>query len=404
MTETEKTERTEQTEQTEQAEGANAAEAAATELALALIAAAIDPARPLPRATEGELLSAYRLAKRHDLGHLVAHVILREALFPKESPLLSKLEQVRFTAVYRAERMAHEIGRVKAALRDAKIPHIPLKGAVLRELYPENWMRTSSDFDVLVPKGDFDRAVDALVSQGYAAGQRGGHDVVLKREGGCPVELHFSLMEDGISGTVSEPLARIWDYAVPVAEGAWEHRLDGGAFYYYHTAHMAKHVLHGGCGIRPFLDLWIMRGHMAKDGALLKEGGLLPLSLAAESLADAWFFGGEKTPTLRRLERFVLAGGVYGTIENRVVASKGKKGGRLGYILSRLFLPYATLKEFFPILERHKWLTPLYQAVRWWRMIREGRMHRTRRELAATKEADPAAVRDAALLMEELSL
>jgi hypothetical protein len=143
---------------------------------------------------------------------------------------------------------------------------------------------------------------------------------------------------------------------------------------------------------------------MAADRALLQEGGLSPLKETAEALADAWFLGGEWTPALRRLERFVLAGGVYGTIENRVVASKGKKGGKLGYVLSRLFLPYANLKELFPVLERHKWLTPFYQAVRWWRMIRDGRMGRTRRELSAVKTADPEAVRDAELLMTELSL
>lgn len=401
MTETKKTERTEQTETTE---GAKAAEKAATETALALIAAAIDPARAVGEVSEEALLRAYRLAKRHDLGHLVAHAILRDGLLPKTSPLLGKLEQVRFTAVYRAERMAHEIARVGAVLEEAQIPHIPLKGAVLRGLYPESWMRTSSDFDVLVPKKEHRRALDALVARGYIAGERGGHDVVLKREGGCPVELHFSLIEEGISGKIAAPLSRIWDYAVPVAEGKWEHRLTEGAFLYYHMAHMAKHVIHGGCGIRPFLDLWLLRGHMAADRALLKEGGLSPLKETAEALADAWFLGGEWTPALRRLERFVLAGGVYGTIENRVVASKGKKGGKLGYVLSRLFLPYANLKELFPVLERHKWLTPFYQAVRWWRMIRDGRMGRTRRELSAVKTADPEAVRDAELLMTELSL
>ena len=167
---------------------------------------------------------------------------------------------------------------------------------------------------------------------------------------------------------------------------------------------MAKHVLHGGCGIRPFLDLWVMRGRIASSDALLEEGGLAPLAASAEALCDAWFFGGEMTPSLRRLARFVLTGGVYGTVENRVIASKEKKGGRLGYILSRLFLPYAQLSEFFPILKTHKWLTPFYQAVRWWRMVKDGRMYRTRRELAAAKGVDPAAVRDACLLMEELAL
>lgn len=353
---------------------------------------------------EGELLAAFRLARRHDLGHLAAHAILGEGLFPKESEVAGKLEGVRFTAVYRAERLTAECRRVSALFEEAQIRHIPLKGAVLRELYPEGWMRTSSDVDILVQGEDFDRASSVLAAHGYEAGERGGHDVVYKGPAGIPVELHFSLIEEGISGKIAEPLHRIWDSASPVAKGRWECRLSEGAFYYYHIAHMAKHVLHGGCGIRPFLDLLVMRGRIRMDRELLAAGGLLPLAEAAEALADAWFLGGDLSPTLRRLARFVLAGGVYGTVENRVVASKGKKGGRLGYILSRLFLPYDNLKEFFPILRRQKWLTPFCQVVRWFRMLGDGRMNRARRELAATGTADPEAVKDAELLMRELSL
>ena len=353
---------------------------------------------------EGELLSAFRLARRHDLGHLVAHAILSEELVPKDGEFARALESVRFTAVYRAERLSAECRRVSSLFEEAQVRHIPLKGAVLRGLYPEGWMRTSSDVDILVPREDFDRASSVLAAHGYEAGRRGGHDAVLKGPAGIPVELHFSLIEEGISGKIVEPLHRIWDHASPVAEGRWECRLSEGAFYYYHIAHMAKHVLHGGCGIRPFLDLLVMRGRIKMDRELLAAGGLLPLADAAEALTDAWFLGGDMSPTLCRLARFVLEGGVYGTIENRVVASKGRKGGRLGYILSRLFLPYDNLKEFFPILRRQKWLTPFYQVVRWFRMLRDGRMNRTRRELAATATADPEAVKDAELLMRELSL
>ena len=376
----------------------------AVSLALALIGAAMEPARPCPSATEAEVTAAYLAAKRHDLGHLVAHAVLAGGILPEGSPLLPKLEHVRFTAVYRAERIAHEARRAAAILEEAAIPHILLKGAVLRGLYPEEWMRTSSDVDILVPRSRHAEAARAFASKGYAEGERGSHDVVFKSPAGIPVELHYSLMEEGLSGKMEAPLSRIWEHAAPVAVGKWEHRLSDGAFYYYHVAHMAKHVLCGGCGIRPFLDLWIMRGRIPPSEALLDEGGLLPLARAAEALVDAWFLGGEMTPALHRLARFVFTGGVYGTVENRVLASKERKGGKLGYILSRLFLPYAQLAEAFPVIRRHKWLTPFYQMVRWWRMVRDGRMHRTRHELAAVKGADPAAADDARLLMEELSL
>jgi hypothetical protein len=46
--------------------------------------------------------------------------------------------------------MKHEFERICLVLEKAKIPHIPLKGSVLRKLYKEPWLRTSCDIDILV--------------------------------------------------------------------------------------------------------------------------------------------------------------------------------------------------------------------------------------------------------------
>ena len=42
------------------------------------------------------------------------------------------------------------LDKISVALNDAQIPFIPLKGAVLRQLYPAPELRSSSDIDVLV--------------------------------------------------------------------------------------------------------------------------------------------------------------------------------------------------------------------------------------------------------------
>ena len=49
-------------------------------------------------------------------------------------------------------------------------------------------------------------------------------------------------------------------------------------FYFYHIAHMAKHFEEGGCGIRPFIDLWTLDNikdvdHDKRD-ELLSRGNL----------------------------------------------------------------------------------------------------------------------------------
>lgn len=47
-------------------------------------------------------------------------------------------------AIYRYEKINYELNRLRSALNEAQIPFIPLEGSVLRQYYPEPWMRTSS--------------------------------------------------------------------------------------------------------------------------------------------------------------------------------------------------------------------------------------------------------------------
>ena len=52
--------------------------------------------------------------------------------------------------------------RVRTALDGAGIPYILLKGAVIQHLYPEGWMRSSNDIDILVREDDLPLAVKAI--------------------------------------------------------------------------------------------------------------------------------------------------------------------------------------------------------------------------------------------------
>ena len=73
--------------------------------------------------------------------------------------LMAELEKAELTAAWRVRNIENEQGRVRKCLEEAEIPFILLKGAVVRDFYPEAWMRTSSDIDVLVPRGELSHAV-----------------------------------------------------------------------------------------------------------------------------------------------------------------------------------------------------------------------------------------------------
>ena len=337
--------------------------------------------------SEEMLAEVYGLAKKHDLAHLVGDALSKLGLL-RDNGVSQKLKQVSMQAVYRYVRMNHEYCQLCNALEAAKLPFIPLKGAVLRNLYPEPWMRTSCDIDVLVHEEDLEQAVTVLTTKlGYKNEGRGYHDVSLFSPGGVHVELHYTLSNEKYLPEAQNIAENVWAYVSPVRENSFQMQMSDEMYCFYHILHMANHFYGGGCGIRPFMDLWILNHKMEFDihkrERLLQEGGLLTFARAAQVLSEVWFSAEAHTELTRNMETFVLCGGVYGNAENMAAVQQVKKGGKLQSILHKIFLPYSLLKGHYPILQKHKWLFPFCQIARWFRLLSGARWKRSVRELKA---------------------
>ena len=354
------------------------------------------------------LEQVYTLADRHDLAHLAGQALgklnLPEETIPPQYRTATK------QAIFRYMRIDHTYGQICAALELGQIPFIPLKGSVLRAWYPEPWMRTSSDIDILVPEDRLEQATDVLTARlQFTRGDKGNHDVSLFSPAGVHLELHYAtVVESDRIKQSSRVLSRVWEDVTPVQPGACCQRMSDSMFYFYHIAHMAKHIAGGGCGIRPFLDLWVLNNradsNAVKPSHLLTEGGLLALAQAAERLSEVWFSGAESDPMTDRLAQYVLGGGVYGTMENNVTVQQGRRGGKLRYALTRIFLPYETIKYYYPVLQKHKWLLPVYQVVRWCKLLFKGGVKRSVRELKTNASMSRADMQSAEALLQYLDL
>ena len=171
---------------------------------------------------------------------------------------------------------------------------------------------------------------------------------------------------------------------------------------------MANHFYGGGCGIRPFLDLWILDYKVEHDTqkreALLQKGGMLTFALVARSLAGVWFSGQTHTELTRKMEAFILGGGVYGNMENMAAVQQAKKGGKIQFILYKIFMPYSLLKGHYPILQKHKYLLPFCQVARWFRLLSRNRWKRSLRELKTNAEISIEQVSSTADLLKVLGL
>jgi hypothetical protein len=136
---------------------------------------------------------------------------------------------------------------------------------------------------------------------------------------------------------------------------------------------MAKHFLTGGCGIRPFLDVWILNQldifKTKETERLLKEAGVFTFEQKAVSLSSVWFSNAEHGELTKEMEDYIIGAGVYGSLDNSIALRQVREGGKGKHLLLRIFLPYSALKRTYPKLKKYPILFPFYQVVRWCRIL-----------------------------------
>ena len=347
------------------------------------------------------------LAQKHDVMHLIVFALKKNGVLDESN---KNLESKMLITICRLEKLNYELIKLCEALEQAEIPFIPLKGSVLRQYYPEPWMRTSCDIDVLVHEEDLQRTVSYLADNlGYKRESQNSHDISMFTQGGVHIEVHYDLVEDNRANSAAAVLKQIWNVAVKHDGCNYQYEMPDEMFYFYHIAHMAKHFVYtGGCGIRPFLDIWVLNHRIdfdrEKRDKLLSDGGLSVFEKQAELLSEVWFGNAEHTEITRQMEEYILRGGVYGTTTNRVAVQQQKQGGKMKYALSKIFIPYDVIKFHYPILQKHRWLTPIMEVRRWGKIIFCGHLKRTVNELKYNSTISEDAAAETRTLLKNVGL
>lgn len=343
----------------------------------------------IPKLTEQEQKMLYQIASGQDLAHLVSVAIRKKHNIEWTDQYKMKFLQQEHMAVYRYTNQEHALREIGEIFRENKICYLPLKGSVLRQSYPEAWMRTSSDIDILVREQDFEKAKKLLTHQcRFSCSSENRKDAGFYRDRCVHLELHRNLIKDD---------------AIPefCPEYIWKRvqceqflcKMPDEDFYAYHLEHMKNHFLTGGCGIRFFLDLWILNHRMEQVDRLarkekLEQCGLAAFEEAAVHLAEVWFGQEKHIPLTKQMETYILKAGVYGSIENWALVQEVKQNGKWKRVWKRLWLPYDQLCWDYPNLKGKRYLQPYYEGKRFAKMIADGRWHRSWRELNADSGID----------------
>ncbi len=313
--------------------------------------------------------SIYDISKVHNVSHLLYAALKKNDLFltannAETEQYIQSCRQDYLYSAYKCVQMDKEKFEISKVLNGSGIKHVFLKGAVLRNIYPQTWMRTSGDLDCLVPEERLFDAVEALQKSGYTTdGQKHYHDIELDKPS-IHLELHFNIQEDNVF--LDNVLKTVWNNVEQVSD--FEYVESPEFFVFHHIAHMAYHITTGGCGIRPFVDLWIMKNRFPynEDAVheMCKTARINDFFVLANRMIGIWFENESHDQDTLKFEQFILNSATFGTIESKQNLSEYKKSKTKQNIISHLFLPYEQMKEAYPILKKHKILLPYYEMYR----------------------------------------
>lgn len=329
----------------------------------------------------------YRLSKAHDMSHIVASALFKLGLLG-DNEISKKLSKQQMIAVYRCESANYELEQISNVFHEAKIAFVLLKGAVIRPFYPQSWMRTSCDIDILIKPNDLNGAVELLQEKlAYTVrDEKNYHDVSLFSPSGIHLELHFNIQEN--IDSLDSVLKDAWEYSVLTNGSRYDFKKEFFVFHMY--AHMAYHFLSGGCGIRSLVDIWVMEHKMnvpyscAKE--LLEKAGIYKFAAEMSDLANKCFTHNDSDVFSDKILDYICNGGVYGNSENHIAVKKSRNNNIVVYAWQRLFLPYSSMVITYPVLKKAPYLLPFCWIARWIGAILGGKSRKIKSEIACAKQ------------------
>lgn len=340
------------------------------EYIVALLKSLINGEKPPEKPEELSFEGIFKKAKAHHVDAMTFYAVEQLEKKP-EKALYDHWAESRNKSIFRDMNQSYEISLIKKKLEENKVRFVPLKGTILKELYPQSDMRYMCDMDFLIDEESKAAVKNILTDLGYQIDQydQGKHDVYFKKPV-MNVEVHRSIFSEISSvGKFHTLFERPFDFA---EEGSgYCCNFEKTYFFLHILTHAANHYLHAGIGLRAFMDLWLYYSEyrseidMKRLEEYLNKSKHKKLCMDMIELSQMWFGNKEFDEGLRETAQYVFEGGAFGSLQSQV-SNKIKETGKLRYTLSWFFPSFKALREYHPILNK---CPVLYPFVLIWRLI-----------------------------------
>lgn len=329
-----------------------------------LLSSVLNDTEPMPMPEGMTLSNLYSYQKEQDVTNM-AYVALKKLDYDdvelvefREDYKLNMLREARFELAGQ---------QVFDDFEKAEIDFIPLKGAILKNQYPNPALRTFTDIDIYVGES-FDKAEKILLEKGFEKTTGDDHnDISFVKKPSIHIELHKDLFPDDyeFEGYFDNPFV----HTELKDRYKHYHLYKTDDFFIHVLCHLYKHFTFGGCGLRQYLDIYVMTQKMQLNMDYIRSElksfgmeGFLDTTLTL----NRFFFDGEK-PTDETIEiaEFVFNNSTFGNADNRLVLDYDKGHGEkrtfwgnIKYFMDRWQLNYSQMKSRYKVLKYLPFLLP----------------------------------------------
>ena len=345
---------------------------------------------------EMNMEDVYQISVYHTLSAMT-YMVLEKGQDILEGEVFKNWKKEKDKAIRKNILLDRERERIFAFMEEQGIWHMPLKGIILKEMYPAFGMRQMADNDILYDSNFQKPLCIWMKEQGYKVIScgRGNHDVYEKK----PVynyEMHTALYGGEHNPVWITYYENIKGKLIADKKKKYSFHFTDEDFYIYIITHIYKHFAGSGTGIRSLLDVYIYL--QAKEAIMnwdyineeLKKVQVSDFEGKVRHLSQKVFSKELQKLTKKEEEllKYFLYSGTYGTLENHVQHRLDQfETDKKGYIIKRLVPDEEFYKNYVPFVYEHKWSRPFFIIFRLVRgLFRKDR--RIMKEIKALKKAE----------------
>lgn len=347
----------------------------AAEYLIELIRSVLEKRAPQPKPDEISMEQILKVAQKHNL-ECISYDGAVQIAGEKDAEAMKKWKRRRQMCTAQSMMQQREAEILFETMTKNKVRILPLKGIVLKRIYPKPEYRQMTDIDILADEEKRKKIQHIMEEQGYILDGRENEDTVdsYTKKPWMHVEVHDHLMARRFKR--KDQYQDVWKRS---DREDFVYQMNWNDYYIFMMDHFARHFYQSGSGIRFLLDIYVFlkeKGNFLDQNELEERFavmGLKDFREEMEQLAQVWFGNLKSTEvTDREKERAILLAGTFGTRKHYYMSEQTKIQEKYKfswlvkpvYLLKRTFPGFYYMRERYPVLRKYPFLLPITWILR----------------------------------------